>query len=62
MKCCSLNDGHISIEPILVSCGAIGCKQCLLNSNIEEIGCNSCKGKHRKQDSKNTPLLNQTKI
>ena len=57
MKCCFLNDGHIAIEPILVSCGAIGCKQCLLYSNIEEIDCYSCKGKHKLQDLKNIPVF-----
>jgi hypothetical protein len=57
MKCCLLNDGHIAIEPIQVSCGAIGCKQCLLNSNIEEIDCYSCKGKHKTQDLNNTPVI-----
>ena len=57
MKCCFLNDGHIAIEPILVSCGAFGCKQCLLRSNIEEIDCYSCKGKHKTQDLKNTPVI-----
>jgi hypothetical protein len=59
MKCCLFNDGHIAIEPILVSCGAIGCKQCLLRSNIEEIDCFSCKGKHRTQDLKNIPVIKQ---
>jgi hypothetical protein len=57
MKCSLLNDGHIPIEPILVSCGATGCKQCLLRSNIEEIDCYSCKGKHKWQDLKNTPVI-----
>jgi hypothetical protein len=57
MKCCLFNDGHIAIEPIQVSCGAIGCKQCLLNSNIEEIDCYSCKGKHKTQDLNNTPVI-----
>jgi hypothetical protein len=57
MKCCLLNDGHIAIEPILLSCGAIGCKQCLLRSNNEEIDCFSCKGKHRTQDLNNTPVI-----
>ncbi len=57
MKCCLFNDGHIAIEPILVSCGAIGCKKCLLESNIEEIDCYSCKGKHKTQDLKNTPVI-----
>jgi hypothetical protein len=57
MKCCFYSDGHIAIEPILVSCGAIGCKQCLLRSNIEEIDCYSCKGKHKTQDLKNIPVI-----
>ena len=57
MKCCLFNDGHIAIEPILVSCGNTGFKQCLLNSNNEEIHCYSCKGKHRKQDLINIPVF-----
>jgi hypothetical protein len=57
MKCCFFNDGHIAIEPIPVSCGATGCKQCLLNSNKEEIDCYSCKEKHKTQDLKNTPVI-----
>jgi hypothetical protein len=57
MKCCLFNDGYIAIEPISVSCGATGCKQCLLNSNIEEIDCYSCKGKHKTQDLKNIPVF-----
>jgi hypothetical protein len=57
MKCCLLNDGHIAIEPIPVNCGAIGCKQCILRSNNEEIDCYSCKGKHKTQDYKNTPVI-----
>jgi hypothetical protein len=57
MKCCFSNDGHIAIEPIPVSCGATGCKQCLLDSNIEEIDCFSCKGKHKTQDLKNIPIF-----
>jgi hypothetical protein len=56
MKCC-LYDGHIAFEPIQVSCGAVGCKQCILRSNIEEIDCYSCKGKHKTQDLINTPVI-----
>jgi hypothetical protein len=57
MKCCFSNDVHIAIEPIPVSCGATGCKPCLLNSNIEEIDCFSCKGKHKTKDLKNIPVF-----
>jgi hypothetical protein len=57
MKCCLFNDDHIAIEPIPVSCSAFGCKQCLLRSNIEEIYCYSCKGKHKMQDLINTPVF-----
>ena len=59
MECCLLNDGHIAIIPILLSCGAIGCKQCILRSNNEEIDCYSCKGKHRTENFKNTPVIKQ---
>jgi hypothetical protein len=48
IKCCLSDDGHIAIEPIPVSCGAIGCKQCILRSNNEEIDCYSCRGKNFK--------------
>ena len=57
IKCCFYNDGHIAIEPIKVTCGAIGCKQCVLTSTSEEIECFSCKGKHKTQDLKNTPVI-----
>ena len=57
LKCCLLNDGHIAIEPISVSCGAFGCKQCLLTSNIEEIDCYCCKEKHKTKDLKNIPVF-----
>ena len=57
IKCCLFNDGHIAVEPILVSCGAIGCKQCVLDSNIEEIDCFSCKVKHETDDLKKSPVM-----
>jgi hypothetical protein len=57
IKCCFFNDGHIAIEPILVSCGATGCKQCVESSKIEEIDCYGCKGKHRTQDLKDNPVI-----
>ena len=53
--CCFLNDDHIAIEPILVSCGAIGCKECIRSSKTEEIECFSCKEKHKTNDLKNMP-------
>ena len=59
MKCCLFNDGNIAIEPIKVSCGAIGCKQCILRSNNVEIDCYSCKGKHRTKNFKSTPVIKQ---
>jgi hypothetical protein len=57
IKCCFFNDCHIAIEPILVSCGAIGCKQCVETSKIDEIACNSCKGKHKTKHLINTPVI-----
>jgi hypothetical protein len=42
-----------------ITIGAIGCKQCLLWSNIEEIYCYSCKGKHNMQDLKNVSVIKQ---
>ena len=57
LKCCFLNDDHIAIEPILASCGAIGCKECITSSETEEIECNSCKGKHSAKDLKNIPVI-----
>ncbi len=59
MKCGLLNDGHIAIEPILLSCGAFGCKQCLLTSSLEEIDCCSCKEKHKTKDLNETPVFKQ---
>ena len=57
LKCCFLNDGHIAIEPIYVSCGAIGCKECIAFSDIEEIDCYSCKEKHPTKDLKTMPVI-----
>ena len=57
LKCCFFNDGHIAVEPILVSCGAIGCKECIAVSKTQEIECYSCKGKHPVKDLKNTPVI-----
>ena len=58
LKCCFFNDGHIAIEPILASCGATGCKECITSSKMEEIECYSCKGKHSAIDLKNMPGIN----
>ena len=57
LKCCFFNDGHIAIEPILVSCGAIGCKECIRSSKIEEMECYSCKGQHSTKDLNNVPVI-----
>ena len=57
LKCCFLNDGHIAVEPIYVSCGAIGCKECIKSSKKEEIECFSCKEKHPTKDLKNMPVI-----
>ena len=57
LKCCFFNDGHIAIEPIYVSCGAVGCKECIATSNMEEIDCYSCKGKHPVNDLKNILVI-----
>ena len=57
LKCCFSNDGHIAIEPILTSCGATGCKECITSLNTEEIECYSCKGKHLVKDLKNMPVI-----
>ena len=35
LKCCFLNDGHISIEPITVACDATGSKECITSSKTE---------------------------
>ena len=59
IKCCLYNDAHVAVEPITVSCGAIGCKQCVSTSESEEIECFSCKGKHKTEDFKNTPVVRQ---
>ena len=57
VKCCFLNDGHIVVEPILVSCDAIGCKECITKTKTEEMECYSCKGKHSVNDLKNTLII-----
>ena len=65
LKCCFLNDGHIAIKPISFSCGAIGCKECIISSKVKEIDCYNCKGKHKTKDLKIiqviTPLENMVK-
>ena len=57
IKCCLYNDGHIAVEPILLSCGAIGCKQCVSRSRSEEIECFSCKQKHETDDLKKSLVI-----
>ena len=57
LKCCFFNDGHIAIEPIQVSCGAIGCKECICSSKEELIDCYSCKDKHVKRGLINKPKI-----
>ena len=57
LKCCFLNDGHIAIEPILVSCGAIGCKECICSVKEELIECSNCNGKHKTKEFENAPVI-----
>ena len=56
MKCCFLNDGHIAIEPITISCGANACKKCVIDSKEEVMKCFSCKENHKKSDLINLPI------
>ena len=57
VKCCLFNDDHVAVEPITVSCGAIGCKQCVSTSESEEIECFSCKQKHETDDLKKSLVI-----
>ena len=56
MKCGILNDGHIAIEPIQLSCGANGCKKCISSSKDDVIKCFACNGEHQKRDVINSPI------
>jgi hypothetical protein len=56
IKCCFSDDGHIAIEPIQVSCGDIGCKKCLIDSEEEEINCFSCNEDHKKSVALKGPI------
>jgi hypothetical protein len=56
MKCCLFNDGHIAIEPILVSCGSSVCKKCVVGSKEEVIKCFSCNENHKKSEIIKGPL------
>ena len=57
LKCCFSNDEHVAFEPINVSCGAICCRECIDSSNIEELDCSSCRGKHQKKDLKDKKVI-----
>ena len=56
LKFCLSNDGHIVIEPILVSCGSSVCKKCLIASKDEAIKCVSCNENHKKSDLIKGPI------
>jgi hypothetical protein len=56
MKCCLFNDGHIAIEPILVSCGSSVCRKCVDDSKEEAIKCFGCNEYHKKSDIIKGPL------
>jgi hypothetical protein len=56
IKFCFSDDGHIAIEPIQVSCGDIGCKKCLIDSEEEEINCFSCNEDHKKSVALKGPI------
>ena len=55
-KCCAFNDGHITIEPVLVKCGANACKECLTTAKGEVINCYNCNGTHETKDSIDSPI------
>jgi hypothetical protein len=56
LKCCFSNDGHIAIEPILVSCGDNACKKCAVDSKEEAIKCFGCNENHKKSDLIKGPI------
>ena len=56
MKCCLSNDGHIVIEPVLLTCGANACKQCVNLSSEEMMKCFSCNEKHAKKNFLNSSI------
>lgn len=55
IKCCSSNDGHIVIEPVLLKCGANVCQQCVEKSNKTTFKCYSCNSMHRMKDLLGSP-------
>ena len=60
IKCCSSNDGHIAVEPILLKCGGNICKQCIIEFDKKFIDCFGCNGKHKRKillDSPNNKIL-----
>jgi hypothetical protein len=56
MKCCLAQDYHVTIEPILLKCGANACKDCINSSNNDDMICFSCNDKHEKKSLKNAPI------
>ena len=55
MKCCVNDDGHIVIEPFLLTCGGNACKDCVDKSHEEMIFCFFCNEKHEKKNILNSP-------
>ncbi len=49
LKCSFHNNGHIAFEPILLKCENYGCRQCVIDSNDENIYCFNCKEVHKKR-------------
>jgi|LakMenEpi03Aug12_release.lakeMendotaPanAssembly.Ray.scaffolds.fasta_scaffold2223640_1 hypothetical protein len=56
IKCCLNDDGHIVHEPILLKCGANGCKKCVFGSTDLRFKCFSCDGYHVKSDFLEAPI------
>ena len=56
LKCCISKDEHIVLDPVLVTeCNSSACKQCILDSKVENVYCYGCKSKHEKTKLLNAP-------
>ena len=56
IKCCLNKDEHIVIDPVLViDCQNTACKQCIVDSQDENIYCYGCKNKHEKRSLLKSP-------
>ena len=61
MKCCFANDGHFVHDPILVTCGANACRNCINNATESMVRCFNCNNRHRRNSLLDAPINNTVK-